>query len=244
MGYEGKGDTRMRVAICDDEAIYREETRSGIEAYNSEIEITEFKDGSELVRSEEQFDLIFLDIEMPKLDGMTTAKHLRKKNVDAEIVFLTSYEKYVYDAFDIRALQFLKKPLDKAKLLKVLKTVENQLANEERVEINQDGETIYLKVKDIVYLESYGDGLFIYDRLGNVYDERRGTLKKWSQRLSGKGFAQIHRSFLISMFYVERLGSNQVKLKGIEEKLEISRRYVSVFKEEFLEFASKNGRIV
>lgn len=234
----------MRVAICDDEAIYREETKKGIKAYNKEIEIVEFKDGSELVKSGEQFDLIFLDIEMPKLDGMTTAKHLRRKNVDAEIVFLTSYEKYVYDAFDIRALQFLKKPLEKAKLLKVLKTVEKSLASEEKVELSLDGEKSYVKVKDIVYMESYGDGLFIYDRLGNVYEERRGTLKKWLERLNGKGFTQIHRSFLISMFYVERYGSNQVKLKGIDEKLEVSRRYASSFKEEFMEFVGKNGRIV
>lgn len=234
----------MRVAICDDEAIYREETKRGIKAYNKEIEIKEFSDGSELVKSGEQFDLIFLDIEMPVLDGMTTAKHLRRKNVDAEIVFLTSYEKYVYDAFDIRALQFLKKPLEKAKLLKVLKTVEKSLANEEKVELSLDGEKSYVKVKDIVYMESYGDGLFIYDRLGNVYEERRGTLKKWSERLSGKGFTQIHRSFLISMFYVERYGSNQVKMKGIDEKLEVSRRYASGFKEEFMEFVSKNGRVV
>ncbi len=234
----------MRVAICDDEAVYRDETKRGIKAYNQEIEITEFTDGSELVKSEEQFDLIFLDIEMPKLDGMTTAKHLRRKNVDAEIVFLTSYEKYVYDAFDIRALQFLKKPLERTKLLKVLKTVEKSLANEEKVELSLDGEKSYVKVKDIVYMESYGDGLFIYDRLGNVFEERRGTLKKWGERLNGKGFTQIHRSFLISMFYVERYGSNQVKLKGVDEKLEVSRRYASAFKEEFMEFVSKNGRIV
>jgi len=234
----------MRVAICDDEAIYRDETKREIRAYKRDIEIVEFTDGSDLVKSDEQFDLIFLDVEMEKLDGVTTAKYLRRKNVDAEIVFLTSHENYVYDAFDVRALQFLKKPLEKAKLLKVLKTVEKSLTNEEKIELSLDGEKSYVKVKDIVYLESYGDGLFIYDRLGNVYEERRGTLKKWGERLDGKGFAQIHRSYMISMFYVERYGSNQVKLKGIDEKLEISRRYVSVFKEEFMEFVSKNGRIV
>ena len=234
----------MRIAICDDEAIYREETKRGILAYNKGIEIVEFKDGSELVQSKEQFDLIFLDIEMPKLDGMTTAKYLRKKNVDAEIVFLTSHEGYVFGAFEVRAMDFLKKPLEKAKFLKVLRTVDKALAEEEKVELSINEEKCYVKVKDIAYLESCGDGVLVFDRLGNVYEERRGTLKKWNERLGGKGFAQIHRSYLISMFYVERYGSDYVKLKGIEEPLEISRRYAPGYKETFTEFVKRNGRIV
>ena len=86
--------------------------------------------------------------------------------------------------------------------------------------------------------------MLVFDRLGNVYEERRGTLKKWNERLGGKGFAQIHRSYLISMFYVERYGSDYVKLKGIEEPLEISRRYAPGYKETFTEFVKRNGRIV
>lgn len=234
----------MRVAICDDEAIDREETRREIKAYNKDIEIVEYIDGSDLVQSKERFDLIFLDVEMEKLDGVTTAKQLRRKNVDAEMVFLTSHENYVYDAFDVRALQFIKKPLEKVKLVKVLKTVEKELVEEYKVELNLDGEKCYVNVKDIVYLESYGDGLYVYDCLENVYDERRGTLKKWSERLNGKGFVQIHRSYMISMYYVERYGNNQVKLKGFDDRLEVSRRYAPRYKESFMDFVRRNGRIV
>lgn len=237
-------DCTMRVAICDDEAIYREETKKGIRAYRKDIEIVEYTDGSELVQSEEQFDLIFLDVEMKKLDGVTTAKYLRRKNIDAEIVFLTSHGEFVYDAFDVRALQFLKKPLESGKLIKVLKTVEKALNEEDKVELSLEGEKCYVKVKDIVYLESYGDGVFVYDRFGTVYEERRGTLKHWNERLSGKGFVQIHRTYLISMFYVERNGDNHVKLKGFEERLEVSRRFASGYKETFMDFVRKNGRMI
>lgn len=234
----------MRIAICDDEKKYREETINCIKEYNPEFEIVEFEDGSELVKAKEAFDLILLDVEMPQLDGMTAAKQLRRQKVDAEIVFLTSYEKYVYDAFDIRALQFLKKPLEKERLIKVLKTVEDSLAKEERAEFWLDGESCYVKLKDIVYMESYGDGLYIYDHMGLVYEERRGTIKKWAEKLEGKGFVQIHRTYLISMFYVERFGSDEVKLKGIEKKLAVSRRYAPGFKEAFLEFVNRHARIV
>ena len=234
----------MRIAICDDEKKYREETKNCIKEYNSSVEIVEFEDGSELVNTKEVFDLILLDIEMPQLDGMTAAKLLRKRKVDAEIVFLTSYEKYVYDAFDIRALQFLKKPLEKERLIKVLRMVEDSLAKVERLALFLDDETCYVKLKDIVYVEAYGDGLYIYDRMGLVYEERRGTIKRLAEKLQGKGFVQIHRTYLISMFYVEQFGPNEVKLKGVDKKLPVSRRYAPGFKEAFLEFVNKHARIV
>lgn len=234
----------MRVAICDDEKLYREETKNCIKEYDASIEIAEYKDGSELLDARESFDLILLDVEMPQTDGMTAAKLLRKRKVDAEIVFLTSYEKYVYDAFDIRALQFLKKPLEKERLVKVLKMVEESLASVERIELLLDGETCYVKLKDIVYAEAYGDGLYVYDRMGLVYEARRETIKKWAEKLKGKGFVQIHRTYLISMFYVERFGSDEVKLKGIEEKLPVSRRHAAEFKTEFLTFVNKHARIL
>lgn len=234
----------MRIAICDDERKYREETKNCIMDYNLEIEIVEYQDGSELLEAKDSFDLIFLDVEMPNLDGMAAAKQLRKQKVDAEIVFLTSYEKYVYDAFDIRALQFLKKPLDKERLVKVLKTVEDSLARVERAEFQLEGKSCYVKLKDIVYMESYGDGLYIYDRMGLVYEEHRGTIKKWAEKLRGKGFVQIHRTYLVSMFYIEQFGPDEVKLKGVDGSFIVSRRYASAFKESFHDFISKHARIV
>lgn len=234
----------MRVAICDDEAIYREETKKAILAYNKEIAIVEFTDGNELVQSGERFDLIFLDIEMPKMDGMEAAKKLRENKVDAEIVFLTSHEEFVYDAFDVRAMQFLKKPPEKEKIERVLQRVEQIFAKEERVELTLKGQTCFVKQRDIVYIEAYGDGVYIYDCAGNVYEERRGTIKKWNEKLSGKGFAQIQRGYLISMWYVEHFGTEKVKLREVPREIEVSRRCAADFKKAFFEFVSKNRRIL
>lgn len=234
----------MRVAICDDEKIYREETKNCIKEYDASIEVVEYQDGSELLDVKESFDLILLDIEMPQMDGMTAAKLLRKRKVDAEIVFLTSYEKYVYDAFDIRALQFLTKPLEKERLIRVLRMVEESLAKTERAIFLMDGEACYVKLKDIVYMEAYGDGVYVYDRMGLVYEARRETIKKWAEKLKGKGFVQIHRTHLISMFYIERFAQDEVKLKGRTEKLPVSRRHAADFKTEFLAFVNKHARIL
>lgn len=240
---ERKGDN-MRVAICDDEEEFRQQIISGIKSYNPAFEIVEYTDGSGLVQAGEEYDLIFLDIEMPELDGMSTARQLRARNVDSEIVFFTSHEKYVFDSFDIRPLQFLKKPLEEERLVKILDTVEHALEAVEQIELALANGTCYIKVKDIVYVESCGEGLNIRDRLGTVYEVRRETIKKWMERLREKGFVRIHKSYMVSMFYVEVIGSSHIKLKGIETPLEVGRKYAKDFREQYLEFVRKNGRIV
>lgn len=234
----------MRIGVCDDEANCREVTIQYIKEYNNDFEITEYENGSALLQEKERLDLIFLDIEMPGMNGMETAKELRRQKADSELVFLTTHNECVYDAFEVRAFRFLKKPLVKEVLFHTLERAEDELAAIERVDISLKDGMCSLKVKDIVYIEAYGDGVFVYDKDGNVYEERRGTLKEWTERLKGKGFARIHRGYLISMFYIERYGSTEVKLRGVETALEVSRKQASVFKKEFREFVEKNARVL
>lgn len=129
----------MRVAICDDEAVYREETKKGILAYNSEIEIVEYKDGKELVQSQERFDLIFLDIEMPEMNGMEAAEIVREQKNDVPLVFLTSHDELVYDAFKVRAFRFLRKPVNCEEVQDVLQAVEKEIKQTEKIQIIQKG---------------------------------------------------------------------------------------------------------
>lgn len=234
----------MRIAICDDEKEFRQQIKSSIKSYNTAFEIMEYKDGSELLQAEEVFDLIFLDIEMSRVDGMTTARQLRARNVDSEIVFFSSHEKFVFDSFDIRPLYFLKKPLEEERLVKILTTVEAALEEVEQIELALANGTCYMKVKDIVYVERYGDGLNIHDRFGVVYEVHRETIKKWMERLGEKGFVRIHKSYVVSMFYVEVFSTSQIKLKGVEMPLEVGRKYAKGLREQYLEFVRKNGRIV
>lgn len=234
----------MRIAICDDVKGYRETVKTCINAYNSEFEVEEYTNGSELLATDKRYDLLFLDIEMPGLDGMTTAKKLRECKDDVRIVFLTSHDEFVYDAYEVKAFHFLRKPLETERLEKVLKMVEEELSEDEQVKLEWDGEAYYVKVKDIVYLEAYGDGVYLFDRFGKVYEERRETLKNWNARLKEKGFVQVHRTYLISMRYIERYGADRIKLKYVEEPIVMSRRYASGFKDTFFQFVEENGRVI
>ncbi len=232
----------MRIAICDDMAVFRERIRKGIRAYNAGFEVKEYTDGSELLSETEPFDLIFLDIEMPGTDGMTTAKILRERGEDVKIVFVTSHDELVFGTFEVTPFGFFRKSQDLGKVGEVLQRAEAQILNQETVLISVDDKQVCVKTKDIVYVEAYGDGVYLYDKKGTAYEERRGTIKKWSEKLKGKGFVQVHRAYLISLPYLENYSDDGVKLKGVAETVPMSRRYAPAFKKEFFEFVGRNGR--
>lgn len=232
----------MRIAICDDMAVFRERIRKEIRAYNAEFEVKEYTDGSKLLLETESFDLIFLDIEMPGTDGMTTAKTLRERGEDVKIVFVTSHDELVYGTFEVAPFGFFRKSQDLEKVGEVLKRAESQMRGQETVLISVGDKQVCVKIKDIVYVEAYGDGVYLYDKKGTAYDERRGTIKKWNEKLKGKEFVQIHRAYLISLLYIENYNDDGVKLKGVAEAVPISRRYAPAFKKAFFEFVGRSGR--
>lgn len=233
----------MKAAICDDEKIFRNNLRDIISELDPEIEICEFPNGKELLRSKAKFDIIFLDIEMPEINGLETAAKLRKLSVSSLIVFLTSHVDCVFDAFKVDAFRFLVKPAQHDKLAEVLKSAKEMLEKQEKVVISQKGRIYELNLNDIVYIEAYGDGTYIYDNRDNVY-ECSVQLKEWNSRLEGKGFYKIHKSYIVSMRYVNGIVENQLKLEGIPAEFTISRRNAAAFKEAYLEYVRTNSRLV
>lgn len=108
----------IRIAICDDEKNIRTYLSSLVRKQNIECEITEYASTDEYLSDQKEHDLLFLDIEMKSvasgMDGMSMAKQIRATELTKQpiIIFVTGYEKYVYDAFDVGAFQYLLKPID------------------------------------------------------------------------------------------------------------------------------------
>lgn len=233
----------MKAALCDDEIFFRDQLKKALPEIDPEIDIHEFSNGKDLIRSKTKFDLIFLDIEMPEIDGMETAARLREHSVDSLIVFLTSHVERVFDAFKVDAFRFLPKPINPEQLLEVYRSAKEIMDKQEKVVINQKGRIYELNLNDVVYIEAYGDGTYIYDKKNNVY-ECSVQLKEWNSRLEGKGFYKIHKSYIISMRYVNNIVDNQLRLEGVPAEFTISRRNAAAFKEAYLEFIRTNSRVV
>ena len=110
----------MRIAICDDEKNIRELIANKVAKQYPDAEIIFFQSGEELLLVDESIDILFLDIQMSGIDGMETARELRKKDKSVILVFVTAVEEYVFQAFDVGAFNYIVKPIDDGKFSDVL----------------------------------------------------------------------------------------------------------------------------
>lgn len=235
-------DGNVKVAICDDEKIFRDDIIKNIKEAGGECSFTEFVCGTDLLESKEQYDIIFLDIEMPGLTGIETAEKLRENGAESEIIFLTSHTEFVYEAFKVRAFRFLSKPLDPVKFSEAFKNAAKS-CEKEKIIIEYRSSVTELFIDDIVYIEASGEGAYIYDKRGG-HCQSPVSLKEWNERLKSKGFFRIHKAYLVSMHYISSFEKNTIKLIGYDEEFSVARRSVTEFRTAYLDFIKNNGRVM
>lgn len=233
----------MNIAICDDEQPIRELLKNKVEKYyffrNTEFAIHTFASGEELLSQNlDQIDVLFLDVDMPGKNGMETANEIRKNNKEMLIVFLTAYSEFVFESFKVDAFRYLVKPLKDEELAEVLDAVLQQIYTDEEESFNFQfqNEMYHVKYKDIIYIEGMRDKIWIYCK--DTTYRWRGTLKEINAMLDGKGFFQVHRSYIINMHKIQKYSSQQVLLEDGRE-VPISRYKLDAFKEEYIKFWSK-----
>lgn len=234
-----------KIAVCDDEQIFVDDVVKELKEQSEQCEISEYISGEDLLNSPLEFDMIFLDIEMTGINGINAAFTLRERGYDGMIIFLTSHTEFMPDAFKVKAFRFLDKPLDNEKFNEAFSEAKKEIMNTEHILLSdRSGKTVYLKLTDIVYLEAYGDGTYIYGKTGKVYDTDK-PLKYWKGQIGSEHFYQIHKSFIVSYLYVSDISKDgQVAMKGFKQPLDISRRNVVPFRNGFFDYIRKYARIM
>ena len=222
----------MRIAICDDEEIYRIELKSLLDKLliNADYNIDTFDDGNRLSESFKAlpYDLVFLDIEMPAVDGITLAKAIRAASEKVFIVFLTSHVEYAIEGYEVNALRYLTKPVDIEKLKEVIRYVQEKQGSSRQIIIKEDGEEILIDINDVIYMESMNQNVRIVTAGGEHVI--RYNISDFEDQLKNDGFFRIHRGYLISLSKVKKLSGNDVILDG-GETLPVSRSNVKPLKE-------------
>ena len=115
------GSEKMQIAICDDEESVRKILEEKIKQYNPNGETVSYSSGEQLLLAENPPDILFLDIQMPKKNGMEIARELRKKSEKMILIFVTAIQEYVFEAFDVGAFHYLVKPFSEEKFREVIK---------------------------------------------------------------------------------------------------------------------------
>lgn len=221
----------IEFTIVDDEQRQIEELENFILQYckkhDKAAHIRKYTNGYDLLKEKTFGDIIFLDIEMPSIDGMNLAQYIRKKDSNCIIVFITQMAQYALKGYEVEARDFIVKPVKYAalefKLEKLINLVQREKASQ--IIINVAYEKVRLDVRDIYYIEVIKHTLIYHTTSGNY--EVWGSMKNAVKDLEGYGFSLCNACYLVNLRYVERIADECAYVHG--EPLKISRVKKSIF---------------
>ncbi|REJ06456.1 LytR/AlgR family response regulator transcription factor [Halobacillus trueperi] len=230
---------KITVLIVDDERFSREELNFLLKPYESIEVVGEAGSGDEAVMQtlKLQPDVLFLDVEMPKMDGMAVAKAVQELKKVPEIVFATAYPDFAVEAFRQKAIDYLLKPFDEEQLSETVERIEKKLKPVEEKVVKSPSK-LAVEVEDTIEYLDPSDIMYVHreDRITKIVGkqkvyETKDALKDVEKRLQGFSFFRIHKSYLVNLDFVHRLtpwfnGAYQLELQETEEKLSVSRNYV------------------
>lgn len=227
----------MMVAICDDETVFRNNLKAVLFAYKSErrlhIDIYEYITGDALLRAGKAFDMVFLDYQMPGIDGMEVARELRRRNFTCSIVFVTSYPQFILDSFEVQPYRFFIKPLKDDAIISLMNTfIKHQKMLAPIIVIN-DGEQKIISAKDILYLE--GNGKYCTVRTSKETYNSSKTLAQVHALLPQHCFYRTHKSYVVNLYSISSFEKGVATLTN-GEIAKIGRTKIAEFKRTYIQF--------
>lgn len=239
----------MRIAVCDDDRTTREQIASFIKVQEPNAEIITFKAGEDLIQSDLDFEIFFLDIEMNELSGIDVARYIRedqeKRGKEKSIIiFVTGYREYMEDAFDVNAFHYLVKPVVEEKFYSVFKRALKELSAklvQEKYYVIVKGNRMQKRIllKDIYYIESSNKKVIFHTSDGNI--DTYGKMEDWESEL-GNTFYRCHRGYLVNLEKVTAYNVDTIDIIN-GESLILSRKKYSDFVKAYMRYA-KDGGIV
>ena len=220
------------VAIVEDEVSFATQLQEYLKQYEEEndvrFKISVFGDGAEILADYQPlYDIILLDIEMPKVNGMKAAEEIRAQDADVTLMFITNMAHYAIRGYEVGALDFGMKPINyytfSMKMTRVLKRTK-QKAQQEILLTLPDG-VKKLNVQQIYYVEVQNRMLYYHTDEGVFV--MRGTMQSVEQMLAPYAFAKCNHWYIVNLKHVSEVKKNTAVVAGNE--LEVSRRNRTAF---------------
>ncbi|MDD2957538.1 MAG: LytTR family DNA-binding domain-containing protein [Lachnospiraceae bacterium] len=228
----------MRVFICDDDVLMIEQLQKYTQSYfeSNHIkcpELLSFTSGEALLSDKSEKDIVFLDIEMPGMNGIYVGNELKKTNKNVIIFVVTSYSEYLDEAMRFHVFRYLSKPLDKQRFFRNMKDAlayYNSISAKIPVETKQG---VYsFPASQIIAIEAQGRRVIVHTARQSF--DSVHNMEYWLKLLPENSFFRTHRSFIINFEHIVDFDRSTVHLSNQQITAYLTRRKYSTFKNAYL----------
>lgn len=231
----------LRIAICDDNPPITTEIETMLRSYARQdciaMEIDICFDGNSLYRNIQaniNYDIIYMDIEMEGLDGIQTAQLMRAHNVPTLLIYVSAYDTYYKQLFEVEPFRFISKPIDSQLFYKYFNDAYTKICDTDKFfAFSFHQKYTKVPISNIVYFESCGRDIIIHAL--NCRYRFLGKLNAIEKHLKAKdiNFLRIHQSYLINRHYINSINLSRVEL--LDECLSISPKYQDNVRSQYLQ---------
>lgn len=228
----------MRILICDDDILIIEQLQKYIKSYFASNhsgcpEIVSFTDGNSLLSDKGEKDIVFLDIEMPGMNGIYAGNKLKEENKDVIILVITSYCEYLDEAMRFHVFRYLSKPLDRQRLFRNLKDAVvhyNSITCKVPVE-TKDG-IHSLPASRIIAVEARERKVIVHTVQGDFFSIH--NMNYWLEHLPKNSFFLTHRSFIVNFEHIADFDRFTIQLSKPQLTAYLTRRKYHSFRNAYL----------
>ena len=233
----------IRIAIVEDDGNYRKQLREFTTRFSREtdiaLDVSEFSNGIQLTESyKAAYDVIFMDIQMPLLDGLETARRVRQLDQDVILIFVTNMDQYALRGYEVNAYDFVVKPLAypvfEQKLKKVARILDRRPSK--YIMLPLGGSMLKVPTSEVYYIETINHRLYCHT-VDGVKAMSSGTLTALETQLASEHFSRCSNCFLVNLRHVTTIQKDSVVVGG--DVLKISRPRKKTFLKELTEFVGR-----
>jgi len=229
----------VQIGICDDRAEDTNALSEALYAYDDSFQITNYEDGESLLEDclerKILFDILFLDIYMPGLNGIETAGQIRTIMNDVKIIFVSSSKEHYPEAYDVFAFNYIMKPLNSKKLNCVLDQALIHIAKErmEQIQFSFKATNYRILCRDILYIESKNK-IILFHMADRTTLQCYSKLDEILKQLPEKSFVRSHQSFAVNIFHVTEMAESHFRIGSAV--IGISKKYQKTSKDKYFEY--------
>ena len=230
----------MNIAVVDDEKVIMEQISGLVRKQMPDCYLESYATGEGLLEAVKRFDIVFLDIQMDGMDGIETARSLRKKQDDIVLIFVTGNREYVFDALDLYAFHYLLKPVDENKFREVLERAAGEVEKKkEKRGLFIKKRNLMLDQADILYIESRAKKVEIHTDGSKDIIEIYATMEELEGQL-GEDFYRCHRAYIVNMTHITEYDNDSITITN-GDKIYLTKKKYGDFVKTYMWYLQNGG---